>query len=96
MIAESDESGVYMAMARNGREFFITGHSDVFSLYVDTEYKRDLAKGLPIEMPVNYYKDDNPDNAPVVSWRGHANLLFSNWLNYYVYQETPFDINQIR
>ena len=65
-------------------------------LPLDTEYKRDLAKGLPIEMPVNYYKDDNPDNAPVVRWRGHANLLFSNWLNYYVYQETPFDINQIR
>ena len=55
-----------------------------------------VAKGVPIEMPVNYYKDDNPDNAPVVRWRGHANLLFSNWLNYYVYQETPFDINQIR
>ena len=62
----------------------------------DTEYKRDLAKGLPIEMPVNYYKDDNPDNAPVVRWRGHANLLFSNWLNYYVYQETPFNIEEIK
>ena len=96
LIAESDESGVYMAMARNGREFFITGHSEYSPYTLDTEYKRDLAKGLPIEMPVNYYKDDNPDNAPVVRWRGHANLLFSNWLNYYVYQETPFDINQIR
>ena len=77
-------------------EFFITGHSEYSPYTLDTEYKRDLAKGLPIEMPVNYYKDDNPDNAPVVRWRGHANLLFSNWLNYYVYQETPFDINQIR
>ena len=96
LIAESDESGVYMAMARNGREFFITGHSEYSPYTLDTEYKRDLGKGLPIEMPVNYYKDDNPDNAPVVRWRGHANLLFSNWLNYYVYQETPFDINQIR
>ena len=96
MIAESDESGVYMAMARNGREFFITGHSEYSPYTLDTEYKRDLGKGLPIEMPVNYYKDDNPDNAPVVRWRGHANLLFSNGLNYYVYQETPFDINEIR
>ena len=96
LIAESDESGVYMAMARNGREFFITGHSEYSPYTLDTEYKRDLGKGLPIEMPVNYYKDDNPDNAPVVRWRGHANLLFSNWLNYYVYQETPFDINEIR
>ena len=96
LIAESDESGVYMAMARNGREFFITGHSEYSPYTLDTEYKRDLGKGLPIEMPVNYYKDDNPDNAPVVRWRGHANLLFSNWLNYYVYQEAPFDINQIR
>ena len=79
LIAESDESGVYMAMARNGREFFITGHSEYSPYTLDTEYKRDLAKGLPIEMPVNYYKDDNPDNAPVVRWRGHANLLFSNF-----------------
>ena len=69
----------------------------IYSPYtLDTEYKRDLGKGLPIEMPVNYDKDDNPDKAPVVRWRGHANLLFSNWLNYYVYQETPFDINEIR
>ena len=60
------------------------------------EYKRDLGKGLPIEMPKNYYREDNADNAPLVRWRGHANLLFSNWLNYYVYQETPFDITQIR
>ena len=64
LIAESDESGVYMAMARNGREFFITGHSEYSPYTLDTEYKRDLGKGLPIEMPVNYYKDDNPDNAP--------------------------------
>ena len=96
LIAESDDSGVYMAMARNGREFFITGHSEYSPYTLDTEYKRDLGKGLPIEMPRNYYRGDNPDNAPLVRWRGHANLLFSNWLNYYVYQETPFDITQIR
>ena len=68
LIAESDESGVYMAMARNGREFFITGHSEYSPYTLDTEYKRDLGKGLPIEMPVNYYKDDNPDNAPYPRW----------------------------
>ena len=96
LLSESDDSGVYMAMARNGREFFITGHSEYSPYTLDTEYKRDLGKGLPIEMPKNYYREDNADNAPLVRWRGHANLLFSNWLNYYVYQETPFDITQIR
>ena len=89
MIAESDESGVYMAMARNGREFFITGHSEYSHIRLIRNISVIWGKGLPIEMPVNYYKDDNPDNAPVVRWRGHANLLFSNWLNYYVYQGNP-------
>ena len=96
ILAESDEAGVYLVAEKDGSRFFVTGHSEYDTDTLDKEYKRDLAKGLPIEMPVNYYKDDNPDNAPVVRWRGHANLLFSNWLNYYVYQETPFDINQIR
>ncbi len=96
LLAESDESGVYMAMARDGREIFITGHSEYSPNTLDTEYKRDLGKGLPIGKPLNYYKDDDPAQGPVVRWRGHANLLFSNWLNYYVYQETPFDINEIR
>ncbi len=95
LLSESDESGVYMVMARNGREFFITGHSEYSPNTLDTEYKRDLNKGLEIEMPKNYYKDDDPENEPIVRWRAHANLLFSNWLNYYVYQETPFDINSI-
>lgn len=94
LMAESDDSGVYMVMAGNGREFFITGHSEYAPYTLDGEYKRDLAKGLPIEMPKNYYRDDNPDEAPVVRWRGHAHLLFANWLNYYVYQKTPFDIHQ--
>ena len=85
-----------MVMARNGREFFITGHSEYAPNTLDGEYKRDLDKGLPIEMPRNYYRNDNPEEDPLVRWRGHANLLFSNWLNYYVYQETPFDINQIK
>jgi len=96
LIAESDEAGVYMVMARGGREIFVTGHSEYSPNTLDVEYKRDLSKGLSIEMPKNYYRNDCPDNAPLVRWRGHANLLFSNWLNYYVYQETPYDITQIR
>lgn len=96
IISESDESGVYMVMARGGREFFITGHSEYSPYTLDGEYKRDLAKGLPIEMPRNYYRDNDPSRPPLVRWRAHANLLFSNWLNYYVYQETPYDINEIR
>lgn len=95
LLSESPESGVYMVMARNGREFFITGHSEYSPYTLDTEYKRDVAKGLPIEMPRNYYLNDNPDNAPLVRWRSHANLLFTNWLNYFVYQETPYDLANI-
>lgn len=95
LLSESDEAGVYLAMARNGREFFVTGHSEYSPLTLDTEYRRDLDKGLPIEIPRNYYRGDNPDAGPLVRWRGHANLLFSNWLNYYVYQETPFNIDDI-
>lgn len=95
IISESDESGVYMVMARGGREFFITGHSEYSPYTLDGEYKRDLAKGLPIRMPKNYYRGDDPSQPPLVRWRAHANLLFSNWLNYYVYQETPYDINEI-
>jgi homoserine O-succinyltransferase len=96
LVAESDESGVYMCMARGGREIFVTGHSEYSPMTLDSEYKRDLAKGLPIDMPRNYYRNDDPSQPPVVRWRGHANLLFSNWLNYYVYQETPFNIDEIR
>ena len=95
LIAESEESGVGIVMARGGREFFITGHSEYSPYTLDTEYKRDLGKGLPIHKPFNYYKDDDPSQPPLVTWRGHGNLLFSNWLNYYVYQETPYDINDI-
>ena len=96
LLSESPESGVYMVMARNGREFYITGHSEYSPLTLDTEYKRDVAKGLPINMPLNYYRDDNPDNEPLVRWRSHANLLFTNWLNYFVYQETPYDLSKIQ
>ena len=96
LISESDESGVYMVMARGGREIFVTGHSEYSPLTLDTEYRRDLDKGLPIDMPVNYYRDNDPAKGPLVRWRAHANLFFQNWLNYYVYQETPFDINEIK
>ncbi|MDD4921800.1 MAG: homoserine O-succinyltransferase [Bacteroidales bacterium] len=96
LLSESEESGVYMVMARNGREFYITGHSEYSPNTLDTEYKRDRAKGLPIDIPKNYYANDDPGQDPVVRWRAHANLLFTNWLNYFVYQETPFDINQIK
>ncbi len=95
LLSESDEAGVYIAVSRGGREFYITGHSEYAPNTLDTEYKRDLVKGLPIDVPKNYYKNDNPD-APVIDrWRAHANLLFSNWLNYFVYQETPFDAKEI-
>lgn len=96
LIAQSPESGVSMVMARNGREIFITGHLEYSPNTLDKEYKRDYGKRDDVEMPVNYYVDDNPDNPPIVKWRAHANLLFSNWINYYVYQETPYDINDIK
>ena len=96
ILAESEESGVYMVMARGGREIFLTGHSEYSPLTLDTEYKRDLAKGLPIEIPKHYYRNDDPTQPPLVTWRGHANLLFNNWLNYYVYQATPYRLEDIK
>jgi homoserine O-succinyltransferase len=84
ILAESEESGVSVVMARGGNEIFLTGHSEYSPLTLDTEYKRDLGKGLPIEMPKHYYRNDSPSQPPLVTWRGHANLLFNNWLNYYV------------
>ena len=96
VIAESPTSGVCMIMARNGRELYVTGHAEYSTLTLHNEYQRDLQKGLPIQMPVNYYCHNNPAEGPLVTWRAHGNLLFTNWLNYYVYQETPYDINLIR
>lgn len=95
ILSESSEAGVHIVMARNGREFFITGHSEYAPFTLDEEYKRDLTKGLNIKKPANYYIDNNPEKGPLVSWRSHANLLFSNWLNYFVYQETPYNLNDI-
>lgn len=95
LISESPESGVSMVLARNGREIFITGHLEYAPDTLDKEYRRDVGKRDDVEMPVNYYMDDNPDNPPLVTWRAHANLLFANWINYYVYQETPYNIEDI-
>ncbi|MFA4045337.1 homoserine O-succinyltransferase [Prevotella sp. PCHR] len=95
LIAESEESGVSMVMANGGREIFVTGHLEYVADTLDREYRRDKGKRPDVDMPVNYYEGDNPDNKPVVTWRAHANLMFSNWINYYVYQETPYDINKI-
>lgn len=96
IVSESEDAGVHMVIARGGREIFITGHSEYSPYTLDQEYKRDLGKGLPIDMPKNYYRDDDPEKGPLVRWRAHANLLFSNWLNYYVYQETPYNIDEIQ
>lgn len=96
VIAQSPTSGVCIVMARNGRELYITGHAEYSTLTLHNEYQRDLQKNLPIQMPLNYYPHNNPAQAPHVTWRAHANLLFNNWLNYYVYQKTPYDINEIR
>lgn len=96
LIAESPESGVSMVMARGGREFYITGHLEYAPDTLDREYKRDKDIRDDVDMPQHYYRDDNPNNQPVVTWRAHANLLYNNWINYYIYQETPYDINQIK
>lgn len=95
VIAESAESGVSMIMARGGREFFITGHLEYAPDTLDKEYKRDFGKRDDVAKPLHYYRDDDPTKGPVVSWRSHANLFFCNWINYYVYQETPYNIDEI-
>ncbi|GHV96745.1 homoserine O-succinyltransferase [Spirochaetia bacterium] len=92
--SETEETGVFIATARNGREIYVTGHLEYDSLTLDREYRRDIDKGLPIEVPKNYYPGNDPSKAPVVRWRAHAHLFFNNWLNY-VYQETPFDLNNL-
>jgi len=96
ILSESKEAGVYIVSAKNGRQVFITGHSEYDPLTLKWEYERDVSKGMEIEIPRNYFTNDDPNEIPIVKWRAHANLLFSNWLNYYVYQETPYDLNEIR
>ena len=95
VIAESPESGVSIVMARGGREFYVTGHLEYAPDTLDREYRRDLGVRDDVGVPVNYYRDNNPELEPVVTWRAHANLLYSNWINYYIYQETPYDIDEI-
>ena len=95
IVAESPESGVSIVMARGGRQIFVTGHMEYSPYPLDSEYRRDLGKRDDVEMPKNYYKDNDPHQAPLVTWRAHANLMFSNWINYYIYQETPYNIEDI-
>jgi len=95
ILASSKEGGIYAITTKLGRQIFITGHSEYDADTLKLEYLRDVAAGKPIEVPKNYFPDDNPENEPRVTWRSHANLLYSNWLNYYVYQTTPYDISTI-
>lgn len=96
LLSESPEAGVYMVQAKKGREIYIMGHSEYAPNTLRDEYIRDKEKGLDIEIPKNYFEDDDPKKKPIVRWRSHANLLFVNWLNYFVYQSTPYDINKIK
>ncbi|MDD2601719.1 MAG: homoserine O-succinyltransferase [Prevotella sp.] len=95
VLSESDESGVSMVMARGGREFFVTGHLEYAPDTLDKEYRRDFGKRDDVDIPMHYYKNDDPKQGPLVTWRSHGNLLFNNWINYYVYQETPYNIEEI-
>ena len=92
VLAESDEAGLFLAMAEDGRKIFVMGHPEYDRITLDGEYKRDLSRNLPIDLPKNYYREDDPERKPLLMWRAHANNLYSNWLNYYVYQTTPFDL----
>jgi len=96
IIAQSLEAGVYLVASKDGRRVFVSGHCEYDPLTLDAEYRRDVSQGKPISVPKNYYPNDDPSCTPVVRWRGHGNLLFSNWLNYYVYQETPFDLANLK
>lgn len=96
ILASSEESGIYAMSTENGKQIFITGHSEYDAETLNKEYKRDVSQGKPIEIPKNYFPNDDPTKPPIVSWRAHANLLYSNWLNYFVYQTTPYDITQIK
>ena len=96
ILASAEETGVYAIATKNGRQIFITGHSEYDPDTLKAEYERDVALGKPIHVPKNYFPNDDPTNPPLVSWRAHANLLFSNWLNYFVYQSTPYDIAKVQ
>ena len=95
LMSESEDAGVAIMMARGGREVYVFGHAEYTADTLGNEYKRDLEKGKPIHVPYNYYPNDDATKNPIVRWRGHANLLYLNWLNYFVYQETPYDLDKI-
>ena len=96
ILASSPRAGVYAVSTKNGRQIFITGHSEYDAETLNNEYVRDLSQGKPIKIPENYFPNDDPTKPPLVTWRGHAHLLFSNWLNYFVYQSTPYDVKQVK
>ncbi len=96
VLAKSDEAGVYIVTAKSERQFFVTGHSEYDNITLASEYFRDVEKGLDIKVPKNYFEGDDPTTVPKNTWRAHANLLYSNWLNYFVYQTTPYDISEIK
>lgn len=96
ILSESDEAGVYIISAKKGRQIFVTGHSEYDNLTIKKEYERDMMRGLRPKIPKHYFQDDNPDKPPIVKWKAHANLLYANWLNYYVYQETPYDLDELK
>ena len=91
ILAESEDAGVFLFMTKDGSKIFVMGHPEYDRVTLDAEYKRDMGKGLPIEIPKNYYPENNPENRPILSWRAHANTLYTNWINYYIYQNTPYD-----
>lgn len=92
ILADSLQAGVFMCMAKEGRQIFVMGHPEYDRMTLDSEYKRDISRGLNPQIPENYYPDDDSENKPVLTWRAHANNLYTNWLNYYVYQVTPYDL----
>jgi len=96
VLATSEEAGLYICSSGNGRQIFVTGHGEYDRDTLKTEYLRDLNKGLPIAMPQHYFPGNNPDLDPVVNWRSHAHLMYTNWLNYYVYQATPYDLQELQ
>ena len=95
ILASSEQAGIYAVSTKHGKQIFITGHSEYDALTLQAEYLRDVSQGKPIRVPDNYYPDDDPNQAPIVRWRAHANLIYSNWLNYFVYQTTPYDVQKI-
>ncbi|MNO86732.1 Homoserine O-succinyltransferase [compost metagenome] len=96
ILSESEGAGIYLVATKDGKQIFVTGHSEYDTFSLKWEYERDMAKGMDIDLPQNYYPNDDPNRVPPAIWRAHANLLFANWLNYYVYQETPYDIGETK